>query len=406
VDRRHGERQREGGDRRRIASTRRLATRATGLKDKRDDRVRAGPDRPAAAAPRGADGADRSETSRRTTAGRRRPATVRGTMIKGRATTRICSSTTFTSQLARESTSRPAPRRRSGRRAIFGGRPRPSPSNDYFLVSTIQASLLAPDSDERLFRRTSRSGIARARSRGKIADRPSPRGHDAHGRSSRGRAGLPLARRFSRRRSSGPRALDGGRPEEQGPLPRQSRRRGTAPFQRDSRRSSRRRKWRFTGNFVHREKGVALLSESDRASRHVAHVDPRDWRGAAEAVGPPAGLGLRQPGHADDAGATPATGVAAGRGGGGGRPDRAGRATTSSLTGPGSSPEGDRPFLDRLNLKTLQTERVFRSASGAYETVVAPLDDQHEPVPDALRVADRAARTTTRAIATRRRRSR
>ena len=45
------------------------------------------------------------------------------------------------------------------------------------------------------------------------------------------------------------------------------------------------------------------------------------------------------------------------------------------LTGPGSSPEGDRPFLDRLNLKTLQTERLFRSAPNAYETVVAPLDD-------------------------------
>ncbi len=45
------------------------------------------------------------------------------------------------------------------------------------------------------------------------------------------------------------------------------------------------------------------------------------------------------------------------------------------LTGAGSSPEGDRPFLDRLNLKTLQSERLFQSAADAYETVVAPLDD-------------------------------
>jgi len=31
------------------------------------------------------------------------------------------------------------------------------------------------------------------------------------------------------------------------------------------------------------------------------------------------------------------------------------------LNGPGSSPEGDRPFLDRLNLSTLKSERLFRS---------------------------------------------
>ena len=31
------------------------------------------------------------------------------------------------------------------------------------------------------------------------------------------------------------------------------------------------------------------------------------------------------------------------------------------LIGPGASPEGDRPFLDRLNLKTLASERLFRS---------------------------------------------
>ncbi|MGH7553047.1 MAG: alpha/beta hydrolase family protein, partial [Longimicrobiales bacterium] len=40
------------------------------------------------------------------------------------------------------------------------------------------------------------------------------------------------------------------------------------------------------------------------------------------------------------------------------------------LTGLGASPEGDRPFLDRLDLKTLKTERVFRSAADKYESVV------------------------------------
>ena len=40
------------------------------------------------------------------------------------------------------------------------------------------------------------------------------------------------------------------------------------------------------------------------------------------------------------------------------------------LTGVGSTPDGDRPFLDKLNLKTLQKERLFQSADQSYETVV------------------------------------
>jgi dipeptidyl aminopeptidase/acylaminoacyl peptidase len=45
------------------------------------------------------------------------------------------------------------------------------------------------------------------------------------------------------------------------------------------------------------------------------------------------------------------------------------------LSGLGASPEGDRPFLDRLDLKTKTTERLFRSEPRTYETVVAPLGD-------------------------------
>jgi dipeptidyl aminopeptidase/acylaminoacyl peptidase len=37
------------------------------------------------------------------------------------------------------------------------------------------------------------------------------------------------------------------------------------------------------------------------------------------------------------------------------------------LSGFGSSPEGDRPFLDQLNLKTLKSERLFRSDKDCYE---------------------------------------
>jgi len=46
------------------------------------------------------------------------------------------------------------------------------------------------------------------------------------------------------------------------------------------------------------------------------------------------------------------------------------------LAGEGASPEGDRPFLDKLNIKTLKTERVFRSSSESLESFVAPMNDQ------------------------------
>jgi len=45
------------------------------------------------------------------------------------------------------------------------------------------------------------------------------------------------------------------------------------------------------------------------------------------------------------------------------------------LSGAGSSPDGDRPFLDRLNLKTLATERLFRADPKTYEQIVGPLGD-------------------------------
>jgi dipeptidyl aminopeptidase/acylaminoacyl peptidase len=44
------------------------------------------------------------------------------------------------------------------------------------------------------------------------------------------------------------------------------------------------------------------------------------------------------------------------------------------LRGQGSSPSGDRPFLDRFNLKTLSAERLFRSDKQAFESFVAWVD--------------------------------
>ena len=43
------------------------------------------------------------------------------------------------------------------------------------------------------------------------------------------------------------------------------------------------------------------------------------------------------------------------------------------LIGRGASPEGDRPFLDRLDLVSLEKERLFQSDEEVYETVVAVL---------------------------------
>jgi dipeptidyl aminopeptidase/acylaminoacyl peptidase len=45
------------------------------------------------------------------------------------------------------------------------------------------------------------------------------------------------------------------------------------------------------------------------------------------------------------------------------------------LTGNGASEDGDRPFLDRLNLRTFATERLFRCDPASFESVVALLDD-------------------------------
>ncbi|CAN5680447.1 S9 family peptidase [soil metagenome] len=65
---------------------------------------------------------------------------------------------------------------------------------------------------------------------------------------------------------------------------------------------------------------------------------------------------------------------------------RASRATIQQvgdsiyLSGTGASKEGDRPFLDRLSLKTFETERLFRSDDKSYETVAGLLTDDGKKV--------------------------
>lgn len=45
------------------------------------------------------------------------------------------------------------------------------------------------------------------------------------------------------------------------------------------------------------------------------------------------------------------------------------------LSGTGASPDGDRPFFRRLNLKTLQTEEIWRSGIEEYESFLGMIDD-------------------------------
>jgi dipeptidyl aminopeptidase/acylaminoacyl peptidase len=50
------------------------------------------------------------------------------------------------------------------------------------------------------------------------------------------------------------------------------------------------------------------------------------------------------------------------------------------LRGPGASPEGDRPFLDRLDLADLSSDRLFQSAAGAYQQVLGFAADARDSV--------------------------
>ena len=122
------------------------------------------------------------------------------------------------------------------------------------------------------------------------------------------------------------------------------------------------------------EKGTILLSENDRASRTT-----RTWV-LTSAWAQPRKLWDRKQ---QDSYSHPGTPVA-----------RPGKSTIMQvgdaiyLSGAGASKEGDRPFLDRLNLATFQTERLFRCDDKTYETVVALLSD------DAKRVMTRSESPT------------
>ncbi|MDP6579238.1 MAG: prolyl oligopeptidase family serine peptidase [Vicinamibacterales bacterium] len=114
------------------------------------------------------------------------------------------------------------------------------------------------------------------------------------------------------------------------------------------------------GGITWTEDGTALLTENDRPTR---------WTRTSVLTGnsQPRTLWDRS---SEDRYANPGGPIAAPRPGG-----RVIRQTGSAiyLTGTGASPDGDRPFLDRLDLRTFDTERLFQSDDDAYEVVAAVL---------------------------------
>ncbi len=147
--------------------------------------------------------------------------------------------------------------------------------------------------------------------------------------------------------------------------------------------------WR-AGGMQFTEKGTIFVSESDRDTRMR-----RTWIYASGFGSTPAKIWeLRQQDRYGDPGAPmsrPSTGNVIQVG------------DTIYLTGAGASQKGDRPFLDRFNLKTLKVERLWQCDDTSYESVVALLDDNAGRVitrretkkePPNYYIRDTAARTS------------
>src|ERR1051325_10353490 len=126
---------------------------------------------------------------------------------------------------------------------------------------------------------------------------------------------------------------------------------------------------RFSGG-AFTDKGLFFISDYDRDKRWVRTfiMDPDKAEAAAKMI-----WSRNQQDRYNDPG-TPITRAVSGQ-----------RAIVHNgdsifLAGAGASPEGDRPFLDRFNLQTLKSERLFRSNANAYEPLVALLDDNAKQI--------------------------
>ncbi len=146
--------------------------------------------------------------------------------------------------------------------------------------------------------------------------------------------------------------------------------------------------WR-AGGLQFTEKGAIFVSESDRETR-----TRRTWLYAGGFGSTPVKIWeLRQQDRYADPGtpmSRPSTGQVIQLG------------DAIYLSGAGASPKGDRPFLDRFNLKTLKAERIWQCDDTSYESVVGLLEDNAARVmtrretrtePPNYCVRDTAART-------------
>ncbi|MEZ5284719.1 MAG: prolyl oligopeptidase family serine peptidase [Vicinamibacterales bacterium] len=129
--------------------------------------------------------------------------------------------------------------------------------------------------------------------------------------------------------------------------------------------------WR-AGRAAWTDAGVLMLTENDRATRMT-----RTWLIDTPGATPRKFDERSQ----QDAYANPGTPLVHAAGSGHDAVRQVG--DTIYLRGTGSTPTGDRPFLDALDVKTLEKRRVFQSTGDAYETVVGLI------TPDASRVVTR-----------------
>ncbi len=255
-----------------------------------------------------------------------------------------------------------------GKPAIFGG-VSPSPSGDLILVTKIKRpfSHLIPmngfPEDVEVWDR--KGAVVK-----QLADRPSREGVPLTGvepgpRGHHWRLDQPATIVWTE-------ALDGGNPKNKVPF-RDRVMSLAAPFSGQPVELGK-TEWR-SGSILFTEKGVALLSEFDRILRRT-----RTW--ILEPGAEPKKLWDRKQDAAYENPGTPVMRIdgSDNRGFGG----RDGLVIQSGdfiyLTGQGASKEGDHPFYDRLNLKTLATERLFHSAPDAYENVIAPISNDMKTV--------------------------
>jgi dipeptidyl aminopeptidase/acylaminoacyl peptidase len=235
----------------------------------------------------------------------------------------------------------------------------PSPNGEYLLVSTIKPpfshlyGMSGFPKDVEVW--TRRGEVAR-----KIADVPTSEGIPMNGvvtgpRQYRWRPDRPATLTWVE-------ALDEGNPKNAAPY-RDRVVALSAPFNGQPAEFAKTES-RFAGLWF-TDKGIALLKEGDRVSRRE-----RTW--VLDDSGAPRKLWDRK---SDDAYRNPGAPISRRAGG-----SIIQNGDTIYLSGAGSSPQGDRPFLDRLNLKTLDTERVFKADDKQYETIVAPLDDSAKTV--------------------------